>query len=124
MEESHARRLQGRVGIWLLILLMSFTCAQAQDGPARVRFSIPAGDASETLLIFQAQSGYEPLFATSTVLGVRTNSIQGEYEPFEALRLMLEGTVLSMRTESAREAYIERIEPQGPDLNRSTDKQL
>jgi iron complex outermembrane receptor protein len=57
-------------------------------------FSIDAEEAPSSLLEFGRQSAVQILFATEKVKGVITNAVHGNYEPIDALRLLLKGTPL------------------------------
>ena len=55
-------------------------------------FDIPAGNAAETIPVFERQSGADLSYPDARDLRrYTTRPVQGEYEPIEALRLMLHG---------------------------------
>lgn len=60
------------------------------------RFDVPEGKATKTLKIAAQQSGIEFIFSASAVRGVRTQPIQGEFNPVEAFNFMLAGTSLAV----------------------------
>src|SRR3546814_5961171 len=60
--------------------------AIAQD---RQRYSIPSGDAAQTVQRLAVQSGVQVMVPDSDLSGVKTNAVNGSYTPIEALRLML-----------------------------------
>ena len=61
-----------------------------------VRFDVPEGKATKTLKIAAQQSGIEFIFSASAVRGVRTQPIQGEFNPVEAFNFMLAGSSLAV----------------------------
>src|SRR5688572_1585498 len=69
--------------------------------PERKSFDVPAGVASSTLKQFSAQAGGHLLYSADAVAGVMTNSVKGEFAPYAALDLMLEGTRLVGRRDDA-----------------------
>jgi iron complex outermembrane receptor protein len=74
----------------LLVLAFVSTSAKATPKP----FSIDAEEAPRSLLEFGRQSAVQILFASEKVRGVVTNAVHGNYEPVDALRLLLKGTPL------------------------------
>lgn len=81
-----------RIKTWCAAALMLAACGTACSDPPT--FQIASGAASYTLNEFGRQSGIQLLFDFVTT-GVRTTrSIEGKYEPRDALRKMLEGTDL------------------------------
>ena len=77
----------------LWFVLLAPTQAMA-GGAARKNFSVPAGDALTTLNIFSAQTDGKLLYSADAVTGVRTNALQGDFSPREALDRMLANTGL------------------------------
>ena len=57
-------------------------------------FNIVSEDARRSLLEFGRQSEEQILFASEEVKGVITNAVHGNYEPIDALHLLLRGTTL------------------------------
>ncbi|HEY9153694.1 MAG TPA: TonB-dependent receptor, partial [Opitutaceae bacterium] len=55
-------------------------------------FDIPAEPGARALLTFSQQARVEVLFSSEAMQGVTTKSINGRYEPSDALDLMLRGT--------------------------------
>ena len=74
----------------LLVLALASAAATASPKP----FSIDAEEAPRSLLEFGRQSAVQILFASEKVKGIVTNAVHGNYEPIEALRLLLKGTPL------------------------------
>jgi outer membrane receptor for monomeric catechols len=77
--------------------------AQATDAVRRA-FAIPEGDAKVTLKQFAAQSREQVLYSPDDVGGVRTQAVQGELAPIEALARMLERTPLRARQDERTKA--------------------
>ena len=74
----------------LLALALASTAANASPKP----FSIDSEEAPRALVEFGRQSTLQILFATEKVKGIVTNAVHGNYEPIDALRLLLKGTPL------------------------------
>ena len=70
-------------------------------GSALKTFDVPAGAASATLKVFSTQAGGHLLYSAEAVAGVTTNTVKGEFAPADALDLMLDGTRLVARRDSA-----------------------
>ncbi|MCB1122494.1 MAG: STN domain-containing protein [Verrucomicrobiae bacterium] len=66
---------------------------------------IPEGFATDTLKEFARQAEVEILFDRQGVYGVRTNHVEGRYDPASALRIMLENTPLAVNYERETGAY-------------------
>jgi outer membrane receptor protein involved in Fe transport len=80
-------RLRNFVAV-ALGFLFTFSLALA----APVKFDIPAQLAPGALKAFIAQSGSQVMFDRTELASVRTNAVQGEYEPASALAALLDGT--------------------------------
>jgi iron complex outermembrane recepter protein len=78
-------------------LFVSIFVAGATAAPAAVHFEIPAGDAQQTLRLFLVASRIEMLYRLDKVRGVKTNAINGDFTPHQALEKMLAGTTLGAR---------------------------
>src|SRR5258708_6785938 len=59
-------------------------------------FSVPADAAEQSLKRFSAQSGVQLVFSPEVTDGVRTNAVNGEFTPLEAVNRMLAGTNLQV----------------------------
>jgi iron complex outermembrane recepter protein len=73
------------------VLIFPLVLAAAED--AR-RFSLPAGDAAETLPRFAEQANREIVFSAADVRGVKTNPVSGSHVPRAALDALVAGTGL------------------------------
>lgn len=78
-----------------LLAAMASRIASAEPMP----FSIEAQDAATALTEFARQADRQILFQFERVKGVRTRALAGQYEPADAIRMLLEGTglVVSIR---------------------------
>ena len=74
----------------VLALTLASTSALASPKP----FNIDSEEAPRSLLEFGRQSAMQILFASEKVKGVVTNAVHGNYEPLDALRMLLKGTPL------------------------------
>ena len=82
---------------WLGIMA---TAAWVSAGePGKRKFDVPSDLAEKSLRVFSMQSGFEVLFSSDAASGVRTNAINGEFLPGEAVKKMLAGTTLYVRDE-------------------------
>ncbi|MDB6092476.1 MAG: TonB-dependent receptor [Verrucomicrobia bacterium] len=82
-----------------LSLLVGPTWVRAAEGPSPVaesrrNFDVPTGDAVVTLKAVAKQGGVEIMFLASTVRGVKTNAVHGEYTARQALDSMVANTPL------------------------------
>ena len=62
--------------------------AMAQE---RQRYSIPSGDAAQTVQRLAVQSGVQVMVPDADLAGLKTNPVSGSYTPIEALRRMFAG---------------------------------
>src|SRR5258708_29581906 len=92
----HETRCLVSVAAFLLALALGSTAALASPRP----FSIDAQEAPRSLLEFGRQSAVQILFASEKVKGIVTNAVHGNYEPIDALRLLLKGTPLVVSEKS------------------------
>ena len=74
-------------------LLWSVACADP-----KINFNLPSDEFPKAILEFYHQSKIEVLFLASDSLSrIKTEPIEGEFEPREALERMLKGTGLTFR---------------------------
>jgi iron complex outermembrane receptor protein len=85
----------------LRLLLLASLCGAANTWAApdsKVRFNLPSDEFPKAILEFYHQSKIEVLFlANDTLSQIKTQPVQGELEPREALERMLKGTGLTFR---------------------------
>ncbi|MES2693026.1 MAG: TonB-dependent receptor, partial [Verrucomicrobiota bacterium] len=73
---------------------------------ARRAFDVPAEEAEKALRRFSVQSGFDVVFATGLVAGVRTQAVKGDMTPREALEAMLAQTRLIATQDTATGAFM------------------
>lgn len=101
--------------VFLCGFLPLLACAAALAGePGRRTFNLPADSAEKTLKQFSEQSGRGLLVGTEVTKGVRTNAVQGELTPGEALDKMLAGTGLVCAQDDKNGAFVVRREGNDP----------
>lgn len=101
------------VGGFVILLLMLASLLRGAE-PAKRTFSLAADAAERSLKAFSAQSGVEVLFATQTVGKVRTNPVQGEFTPREAMQRLTQGTGLLAAEDARTGAFTVSSDPNGP----------
>ena len=79
-----------------LAALFALTLAALAQAPATKNFNVPAGSVTNAIKAFSGQSGVEVLMPTDAVKGVRTNAVQGDMTPRQALEKMVAGTNLTV----------------------------
>ncbi|MGC4071437.1 MAG: TonB-dependent receptor [Nibricoccus sp.] len=75
---------------WLLTLLLVLTYTRVMAAP--MAWSLPAQPLADALLAYAERSGQQVLFSARELQGVRSQAVEGEYEPKEALERLLAGT--------------------------------
>lgn len=90
------------VVVFALLLGGAFGCFKAQD---RRQFDLPAGRADLTLMQFAKQAEVEIVYDAKAVEGAQTNAVSGSYSPGDALRIMLNGTGLTVDRDGATGAF-------------------
>lgn len=105
-------RVGGRIqAIWAFCW---WTFLAGCGGVGTADFSIPAGNAEQTLKDFANQAGVEIVYQAEIVAGVRTQEVKGRMEKGEALKIMLAGTPLRVTREEASGAFaISRLDLRG-----------
>ena len=78
---------------------LSFTAHAMADTPKEI--NVPAGELGPALESLQRQSGVELVFRSDELKGFRTEGLKGTYQPKDAIRLLLKGTPLELRTDSS-----------------------
>ncbi|WP_077037112.1 TonB-dependent receptor [Pelomonas sp. KK5] len=100
-------------------LCAAVLCAAAQGQAAR-RFDIAAGDLKAALEAYAAQSGVQLIYKLEDVRGRTTKGVHSELPPADALRLLLEGSSLSVRTDASG-AMMLFAEPAAPKEEKRTE---
>ncbi|HUR57336.1 MAG TPA: secretin and TonB N-terminal domain-containing protein [Opitutaceae bacterium] len=91
---------------------------RAAEAPKRV-FNVPADTAEKTLKVFSEQSGHSMVVGASTVKGVRTNPVAGEFTVRDALDRLLAGTGLVATHDEKGGAFTVTRESNGPNAQRA-----
>ena len=71
-------------------------------------FNIPAQDAASAVPSFVQQSGLQVLAAARDLQGVRTNAVRGSMTPDAALKILINGTGLTVKSRDGNSAVISR----------------
>lgn len=97
----------------LLASLVGATSAWAADEPHnKVRFNLPSDEFPKAILEFYRQSKIEVLFLSKDELSaIHTHPVLGEYEPAQALDIMLQGTGLIYNFATDHSVSIKQILP-------------
>ena len=85
-------------------------------------FTLPAGEASETLSKFAEQSGEQVVYLLNQVKGVRTNPVNGRYSPREAIDRLVAKTVLRVVEDKQTGAFMIQRGDSSPSGHGSLDK--
>ena len=111
-------RLSGRTWrcvrqLLLLASLAGATNAWAADEPHnKVKFNLPSDEFPKAILEFYRQSKIEVLFLSKDELSaIHTHPVLGEYEPAQALDIMLQGTGLIYNFATNHSVSIKQILP-------------
>lgn len=94
-----------RSGLLLAAALAMFTALASRAVGAAIAFDLPEDRAERSLKRFSEQSGREVLFASGVTRGVRTNRVQGEMPPADALLRMLLNTGLIATSDHSGGAF-------------------
>lgn len=117
MTPPHTHPIRHGLGLILRVLACSallVVAARAAD-TAKRSYKIPADEAAAAFRQFSEVSGKEILFAAEVVRGVRTNAVQGEYTPMEALGVMLQGTgIQAVQDDTSGAISVRRSPPPDP----------
>ena len=88
------RCLPAWMALWAILMVASPLFSQGEE--TKKQYKIPSGRAIETLKLAAQQGDVDIMFAAQVAQGVRTNAIEGEFTPMEALDSMLAGTLLTI----------------------------
>ena len=83
------------------LLIFGSSCST----PEKLYFDIPRGYANRTLKEFARQAEVEIVFRDRSVDGIQTNAVEGYFESFTALGVMVEGTDLEVAQDAVTGAY-------------------
>ncbi len=104
-----------RWAVVLLSIVLGSLAHAAEE--AKVPFRIGRDDATVTLKAFMQQSGKEIMYPVAAVKGTRTNPVNGEFTPQEALEQMLAGTELAATKTKSGVLAVTRVSD--PNVNRA-----
>ncbi|MBL8270272.1 TonB-dependent receptor, partial [Steroidobacter sp.] len=79
---------------------------------AQHRVDVPAGDLSQALREFARQAGIELVYRNDQVAGYTTSGCSGNLSAEQGLRLLLEGTPLTLKTDTSGAILIAPATPQ------------
>ena len=91
--------------IRVLLVLVTGSLSLAALTPASaslVKFDIPAQPAADALVVFSKQSGMDVLYSYKDLQAVRSQAVKGDYEPDQALLLLLKDTGFSTTRDSGK----------------------
>ena len=99
LSETRHPMVSPRLLPFLSALLLALTAALASAAPSpaldtKRRFDVSVGDATQTLARFAEQADREIVFSPTTVRGVQTNAVSGDFSPRDALDLLVARTPL------------------------------
>jgi iron complex outermembrane receptor protein len=81
--------------VMLIVAALTFSPTVFADEPVKINFNLPSDQFPKAILEFYRQSKIEVLFLADDSLNlIHTKPVVGEYEPREALDIMLNGTGL------------------------------
>lgn len=104
-----------RRAAWGALAVMSaFWPSVLAGADASKVFSIEAGEARETLLLFMEQSAEQLVYPPQIVRGVKTNALRGRFTPVLALQQMLAGTTLAVLHDPSTGALSVALAEGGP----------
>src|SRR3954464_14697396 len=89
------------------VSLVLFVGLHAADNAKRM-FDVPADNASRTLRVFAQQDNREIVFSVESVGAMKTNAVQGQMTPQEALEQRLANTGLVSSVEGKTGAFAVR----------------
>ena len=90
---------------------MSFAVYAMADTPKPI--DVPAGDLVPALESLAKQAAVELVFQSAQLNGIRTQGVRGTYEVKDAMRLLLKGTGLELRTDPSGAMLIAPPRPKG-----------
>jgi iron complex outermembrane recepter protein len=82
---------------------------EGSEGGSKQRFDIPPGDLESALIRFSRQTSIKSIYQSDLVAGRRTQGVEGDYTPGEALRGILSGTGLQYQFSDANTVVLEPI---------------
>lgn len=90
--------------------LVALTCALTLSAHARAedarQLNVPAGDLTAAIESLVRQSGIEVVYRGEQLKGLSTQGVHGKYLPRDALKKLIEGTSLELRTDASSGAVL------------------
>lgn len=105
----HHRQSLRRFCVLLGISLFVLASALSAQSEGTRAFNIPADVAEKTLKLFSEQSGRGLIMNADTVGAVRTNAVQGDLKPADALTRMLANTPLVATEDRKSGSYVVKL---------------
>lgn len=106
MDEFGSHQPGRRILPALICIAAAFSSLRAWAAGPQVAVNIPAGDATQTLLQFYAQSNVQVLYLAADVQGRQTQAVSGTMDAEQVLKRMLEGTGLTFEFENDLSAMV------------------
>jgi outer membrane receptor protein involved in Fe transport len=82
----------------IALICTIFLSANAIAGGLK-HLEVPAGDLAVALQKLAEQCGVEFIYSVDQLKGLKTKGLHGDYEPKEAIRVLIQGTGLELKTE-------------------------
>lgn len=113
----HRRRSFRRFCVLLGLSIFVLASALSAQSEGTRTFNIPADVAEKTLKLFSEQSGRGLIMNADTVGAVRTNAVQGDLKPADALVRMLANTALVATEDRKSGSYVVKLEKAPAEKN-------
>src|SRR5689334_7326148 len=84
-----------------LIVMTGFLAGVAQAEDLAKRIEVPAGDLLAAIEALQQQSDVQVVYRDEELRGIKTTGVSGTLTTQEAVRKLLEGTSLKIRTDAS-----------------------
>jgi iron complex outermembrane receptor protein len=107
--------LMVRGALAALVCTISMCAYAMADAPRPI--NVPPGDLATALELVSKKTGVELVFNPQQIKGIHTKGVSGTLSSQEAVRKLLEGTKLELRTDSATGAMMIGPSPEGPQTD-------
>lgn len=101
-----------RSTIAAILCSVTFAAHAMADTPTRI--DVPAGELVRALETLSRQASVDLVFQPDQIKSFRTEGVSGTYSPQEAIRLLLKGTPLQLRTDASSGAMVIAVPAAGP----------
>lgn len=112
----------GRTRSALLALVLSGVLSSAAVAQQKLNFDIPAQPAAVAIQRWAQQSGLQVFAAEDDLRGIRTNAVQGDFQPVEAAQMLIAGTGLEVVATGENTVTIRRVRPVGTAASSGDEK--